>query len=235
MIALSFLPDMKILLTDGLALFRAGIRELLLQNESLAVSVVDSNSVDEAEQLAEQHGDIDITIILMTNAHISYEQYLEHVATLSQCCLVLVVSSIEESRLIRQIVSAGARGYIAGSQSSEVFIAAIQLILSGGIYLPHFLISNKESSPAASEISYSSIIISNTPLGGRINYLTARQKQVLSLLSSGASNKEIGLQLELSAATIRTHIAAIFKILNVHNRTQASRIAMENGLLQSMY
>lgn len=224
---------MKILLTHGQQLFRDGLKELLLKKVEFQTMIIDCNSLAEARQITQQHSDIDIGILLMTNANVRFDQYLSYIEALTKICMVLVVSPIEEPKLIRQIVNAGARGYIAGSQSSEVFIAAIQLILSGGLYLPHFLLSNTDKAKTSQARDFETLIMQTDPLSDRVKYLTNRQKEVLSLLSSGASNKEIGDVLALSEATIRTHIAAIYKILNVNNRTQASKIAFENGLIKS--
>ena len=65
----------------------------------------------------------------------------------------------------------------------------------------------------------------------RLPTLTKRQRDVLTLVSMGDSDKEIGNKLNISETTVRSHTAMIYKRLKVHNRTQASRVAVDIGLL----
>ena len=72
---------------------------------------------------------------------------------------------------------------------------------------------------------------SETKGGEAIPVLTQRQREVLSLLRFGKSNKEIARVLDISVATVNTHINAIYRALNVDNRSKAVHVAMEMGIL----
>jgi DNA-binding NarL/FixJ family response regulator len=90
------------------------------------------------------------------------------------------------------------------------------LVLEGGIYLPPQLLSRVAPSPRPAH--YSNPVLSGH---GRVDGLTERQIEVLRLLEQGKSNKEIARDLSLSEGTIKIHLAAVFRALNVRNRTEA--------------
>ena len=89
-------------------------------------------------------------------------------------------------------------------------IAAFQQILNGGIYAPTLLLTEPRSRPSA------------PPTGRKIlATLTPRQCDVLRLLGKGQANKEIARALDISEGTVKIHLAAIFRLLDVRNRTEA--------------
>lgn len=112
---------------------------------------------------------------------------------------------------IRQMLDAGAMGYIPKSEKSEVMLNALRIVLSGGIYVPPSLLKQPEALA--------------------VDALTTRQIEVLTQLCSGKNNKAIGRELAMSEGTVKSHIASIYRALNVTNRTQAARIAIAMGLL----
>jgi DNA-binding NarL/FixJ family response regulator len=113
---------------------------------------------------------------------------------------IVVLSSSEEPEHVHRAFALGARGYIPKSLAPPGVVAALQLVLSGEMYLP----------PA--------VLAERRPPAGP---LTERQTAVLALLSQGRSNKEIGTALGLSEKTVKAHVGAIFRALGAVNRTQA--------------
>jgi DNA-binding NarL/FixJ family response regulator len=111
-------------------------------------------------------------------------------------------------------ISSGASGYIPKTSLPEITISAIKLILAGGVYIPpHVLqsridIKNDVSQPVSNIIKKSSI-------------LSKRQEEVFNLIKVGNSNQSIATELGLTIPTIKMHVSAIFKKLNVKNRTEA--------------
>jgi DNA-binding NarL/FixJ family response regulator len=93
-----------------------------------------------------------------------------------------------------------------------VFLSALRLVLSGGFYVPQKLIQRPVSAEPVRE-------------GAALFGLTPRQFEVLKAMIHGMSNKEIASQLNLSEVTVKVHISAIFKTLNVTNRLQAIQLA----------
>jgi DNA-binding NarL/FixJ family response regulator len=92
-------------------------------------------------------------------------------------------------------------------------MAALTLVLSGEIYLPPLLLTAAETAAAPPQV------------------LTDRQMDVLRLLADGHANKQIARTLDIAEKTVKAHVSAIFRFLNVDNRTQAVTVAHKSGLL----
>lgn len=134
---------------------------------------------------------------------------------------VIILSSEEDPQIIRQLVAAGAAGFIPKSSTPLILIAALRLILSGGIYLPP--IAFDLPMPTLTSASEVSRPLSN--LG-----LSQRQLDVFLKLVQGKSNKIIARELNLSEATVKTHVSTSFRVLNVASRTEAVYKAAQLGL-----
>jgi DNA-binding NarL/FixJ family response regulator len=135
---------------------------------------------------------------------------------------VIVLSSSEDPQDARRALACGALGYVPKSASQHELLSAIRQVLNGDLYVPAFAADNDA---AATERS-------NGRTDGRGDRsLTPRQIEILALMSQGTPNKIIAARLQLSEKTIKAHITAIFKALNVNNRTQASVVARATGLI----
>lgn len=130
---------------------------------------------------------------------------------------ILVITGNEDEATLLGLFELGVAGFAAKTSKSAVIEAAIRLILAGGRYLPpRFIdIAARRGGDAS-------------PPGSR---LTARQVDVLKLISVGQSNKEIARDLDLSPATIKAHIAAAIAALGAVNRAEAVFKARELGLI----
>ena len=133
---------------------------------------------------------------------------------------VIVLSSSEDPRDVRRALALGALGYIPKSSPPRTLLSALQLVLSGNIYVPPLMLAPAAAAPRSTGVDAARPGAS----------LTERQLEVLRLLGKGLSNKEIGRDLGLSEKTVKAHVTAIFKTLNVVNRTQAASAAREADL-----
>jgi len=130
---------------------------------------------------------------------------------------VVVVSASESMADMQRVFDAGAMGYIAKSETLAVLLSALRLVLSGGVYVPRKFI--QPGNPNQNERN-----------GSLLTGLTPRQIDVLKAMIQGKSNKEIASEFNLSIVTVKVHITAIFKVLNVHHRLQAIQLAEALGL-----
>lgn len=127
---------------------------------------------------------------------------------------IIVVSASENRQEATAALQAGAIVFVSKAVSAEIMTDVVQRLLSGTLTEPEWIVakginkSNDESSPK----------------------LTVRQHETLALLSQGYSNKEIALRLGLSEITVKVHVSALFKALNVVNRTQAVLTARSLGI-----
>ena len=144
---------------------------------------------------------------------------------------IIILSAVFDKEIVQKSIELGAAGYIPKTSSNAVIISAINLVLSGGVYIPKELLQDTlqndfnmlkeiEKLPETDDISE------------KVKILTPRQIDVLRLIAKGKSNKQIAFDLGLSEGTVKLHITAILKILNVYNRTGAVAAATHLGLLK---
>jgi DNA-binding NarL/FixJ family response regulator len=146
---------------------------------------------------------------------------------------VVVLSASDRREDILRAIDLGAMGYIPKTSSNQVTLQALRLVLSGGVYLPPVALNLRDEvqAPLATQ-RQSGPRVTPSELG-----LTARQSQVLALILQGKPNKVICRELALAEGTVKIHVAAILRALNVGTRTQAvieaSRIGLqfEKGLI----
>jgi DNA-binding NarL/FixJ family response regulator len=134
---------------------------------------------------------------------------------------ILVVTGNEEDEVLLALFRLGIAGFAPKTSKSAIIEAAIRLVLAGGRYLPPRLVelAARQALPAGA---------APPPAGVR---LTERQTDVLKLIATGESNKQIARELDLSPATIKAHAAAAMAALGAANRTEAVVKAREMGLI----
>lgn len=131
---------------------------------------------------------------------------------------LLIVTGSEDDRTLLALLDLGVAGFLNKTASGPVVESAIALVAAGGRYLPPRLLDLIGTS-AGSAIPRSE------------THLTPRQREVLALLMTGASNKEIARGLELSPSTVKVHVAALLSALKARNRAEAVGRAREGGWL----
>ena len=205
----------KLLIVDDHPLFRDGLAALLLQ-ASANTTVVQASSAEEALLLVDEQV-IDAVFMDLVMPGLCGEPAIREFARRHPDVPVIVLSSSENPSDVRRVLNAGASGYIPKSATAQTVVSALTLVLSGNIYVPPLLVS------AATRAADSAAN------GGQrsLTQLTDRQVDVLKYLRDGLSNKEISAHLGIAEKTVKVHIAAIFKTLNVVNRTQAAKFLHE--------
>lgn len=134
---------------------------------------------------------------------------------------VMVVSASENVQDMRRAIAAGAMGYVAKSASPDIMIKAAAMVFRGERYLPPTLKGAVSADTAGDGMPATEM-------------LTERQLDVLRLVCAGRSNKFIAYELGLAEKTVKGRITAIFKALDVDNRTQAALKASAMGLFQDL-
>jgi DNA-binding NarL/FixJ family response regulator len=132
-------------------------------------------------------------------------------------CAVLVLSEHEDGGAVERCVASGARGFLPKTTPSAIMVQAIRLILAGGTYVPASLIQAPTHGLSEAAGRFASGVRGSSPRD-----LTQRQLEVLRLMSLGKSNKEIAQELRLAEGTVKIHVSAILRVLQVSNRTEAT-------------
>ncbi|NAW67699.1 response regulator transcription factor [Photobacterium halotolerans] len=196
-----------IVIADDHPLFR----NALFQSVHMAVSkanLLEADSLDTLLQLLDKEPDVDLVLLDLKMPGANGMSGLIQLRAQHPELPVVVVSANEDTSVIRQVRHHGAFGFIPKSSDMRELISALNQVLDGEPYFPPG-IGEDEDDPELDA------------LAARIATLTPQQYKVLCMLSDGLLNKQIAYELNVSEATIKAHMTAIFRKLGVKNRTQA--------------
>ncbi|MCX8520954.1 MAG: response regulator transcription factor [Rhodoferax sp.] len=204
---------MKFLVIDDHALVREGLRQVL-KGLDLHIEVLQAETCAQAFAIAPSHGDIDLVLL---DYHLPDMNGLEALAIFGNRhpeLPIVILSGHASLHLMRQLLQAGAAGFVTKSSVSDELLRAVRMVLQGDIYLP---LEMREALAAGAEAAHPE--------------LTERQERVLRCLQNGLSNRDIADQIHVSEETVKTHVAAILRHFDVQNRTQAVVAAARHGYL----
>lgn len=207
---------MRILQIDDHALFRDGLAQLLGQHLP-DLEIVGAGTLVEGLALLQEAGPFELVLLDLALPDATGPMLISTLRAQAEAPPVVCVSSDSSRDTVLACIAAGAMAYVPKSASSEAMLAALRVVLTGGIYLPASVRGASVDMPALGDSPA-------TPA------LSPRQKEVLRLLLEGRSNKDICRELGLSPATIKTHVSAVLRVLNVTTRTQAVLAASRLGL-----
>ena len=167
--------------------------------------------------------DLDLALIDLTMP--GAEGY-SHIAELRErlpALPIIVLSGVEDPDVMRAAIDLGALGFIPKAYSPDVMLSAVRLVLAGGVFVPQMMLSGMSHQPAGAPLATADTAggARSTSLDQLRGLLTERQVDVLRLLSQGKPNKLIARDLGISEGTVKIHLAAIFRALDVRNRTEA--------------
>ncbi len=212
---------MKVLIADDHALFRQGLRLVLAEYDE-SVEAVEAASFTDALARAEDSGPFDLALVDLSMPGMpSFEGVAALSARLPDVAVV-VLSASERADDVARAIEAGARGYVVKSAQPQVLYHVLPLVLAGEIYVPPVVLENDGGANIDSR---------NGECGdaAAIERLTPRERDVLSHLVAGLSNKEIAQALDIDEGTVKAHLKALLRKLDVANRTQAAILAVRHG------
>jgi DNA-binding NarL/FixJ family response regulator len=209
----------KILVVDDHPLMREALRTVLQQLGSPTV-VLEAQDCPTALVFAEGHVDLDLVLLDLALPGIHGLDALAVLRERYPELPVVVLSADEGQQTVLQAIERGAMGFIPKSSPREVMLSALRLVMAGGIYLPPTVLQQPVSE-SGSELAGGIRPQGAPPRTPADLGLTARQVQVLRLLLQGKSNKLICRELDLAEGTVKIHVSAILKALQVTSRTQA--------------
>jgi DNA-binding NarL/FixJ family response regulator len=211
---------LKILLVDDHELFREGLK-LLLANLADACIFAEAAELTQGLALAAAQR-FDIVLLDFRMPGTSGFEALRAMRATAESASIVVLSGEDDPMLIRQVIDEGAAGFIPKASSHALMMAALQLILSGSTYLPPHVLSMIEAESAEG--------VAQAEAPSALAALTERQMATLRLAMQGKANKIIAREMDISEATVKAHLAAAFRALGVHNRTEAVFVAARAGL-----
>jgi DNA-binding NarL/FixJ family response regulator len=212
---------MKCLVVDDHELIREAMRGTLAQLEGGAV-ILEASDSREAMRVIEDQPDLDLVLLDLNLPDRDGYSVLVELRKTHPSVSVVVMSAQQDHDSVLKALNLGALGFIPKSAPRKVILGAIQLVISGGIYIPPQALPQEEARPTTTEFPVSGRHEGTAPPPSPAELgLTERQLDVLVLMMQGKSNKAICRVLDLSEPTVKAHVSAVLKALKVNNRTEA--------------
>lgn len=217
------LPPMRILLVDDHVVVLQSMKTLL--NQLAPQLTIDmAETADEAVRMA---GENNYELVLL-DWHLgtsSGESCIRRLHEAGCTARVVVLSGETDPQLIRGTIESGAAGFISKKASSSVMLAALGVVINGGVYLAPEVLRDMSAarSPGQPERG---LLTGNDRFAG----LSKRQVEVYLAAARGLPNKLIARHLGIAESTVKTHLSAVFHALGVKNRTEAAYQASRDGI-----
>jgi DNA-binding NarL/FixJ family response regulator len=214
----------RVLIADDHELLRDGLRAILDAQDDLEVVAEASDGEETLSQASELQPDVVIMDIRMPRLD-GIEATRRLVARGEHAPRVLVLTTFDLDEYVFEALEAGAGGFMLKDAPPTQLADAVRTVARGEALL----------APAVTRRLIERYVRrrpADTSLAARFQQLTERELEVLQLLARGLSNAEIGAQLFLSAATVKTHVTRLLAKLHVRDRVQAVVLAYEAGIVQ---
>lgn len=206
----------KVVLADDHSVVRKGFGLILSSQPDFEV-VGEASNGREAVELASQLKP-DVVVIDVSMPELNGIEGTRRIGEVSPRTRVLALSMHRDGVYVREILRAGAKGYLVKDADDDAFVDAVRAVARGEGYI----------SPAVSESVLSDY---RKHVTNPVDLLTSREREVLQLIAEGQTNKEIANLLKLSVYTIEAHRGKIMEKLNLHNTGDIVRFALRNGLI----
>jgi DNA-binding NarL/FixJ family response regulator len=217
------MPKLRIFLGDDHAVVREGLKALVNAQPDMEVIGEAGDGRTALQQAKELQPDIVILDVSMPELNGS-----QVTQQLKQACphvKALALTVHEDKSYLRQLLAAGASGYVLKRAAAQELIHALRTVAAGGVYLDPALagkvVGGFVRRPALKDV----------PQGSD---LSERETEVVRLIAQGYSNKEIATRLDLSVKTVETYKARSMEKLGLHSRADLVRLALLRGWLQDV-
>ena len=206
----------RILLADDHTIVRRGF-SLILEKEADLEVVGEAQNGREAVELAQQLKP-DVVVIDVSMPELNGIEGTRRITDTCDRTRVLAVSMHRDAVYVREILRAGARGYVLKDAAENAFVDAVRAVARNEAYL----------SPAIADAVLTDY---RKHVTNPIDLLSSREREVLQMIGEGKTNKEIANILNLSVYTVEAHRGKIMEKLNLHNTGDIVRFALRNGLI----
>ncbi len=212
------MPERKtrVLLADDHAILRRGVRMMLEQESDIEV-VGEAKTGKEALEEARINSP-DIVVMDLSMPEMNGIEATRRIVDELVGVHVICLSMHRDSVYVREILKAGAKGYLVKDSEEDELLRAIRAVRRGEAFL----------SPAVSEAVLTDY---RKHVSNPVDLLTNREREVLTRIADGKTNKDIAVELNLSVYTIESHRKSVMEKLNLHNTGDIVRFALRNGLM----
>jgi DNA-binding NarL/FixJ family response regulator len=216
--------SLRILVADDHDILRRGLKQLLTSHANWSICA-EARTGREAVSLCEQHRP-DVAILDISMPELNGLEATRNIRKGSPSTSVIILSIHFSDRLVKDIVEAGALGYVMKADTDRDLIAAVEAISNHRTFFTaraaEMLLSG-----FSGHVSYAQ------PPALRGSRLTAREREIVRLLAEGNSSREVAAILGISVKTADTHRANVMKKLQVHSASELVRYAIKNSIIQA--
>jgi two-component system response regulator NreC len=211
----------RIMIADDHPLVRSGLRALLERDSEFQV-IAEAADGYEAIDLAVLHKP-DVILLDVGMPRLSGPDAAQSISQKLPAARIVMLSMHSDEAYVLRALKAGARGYLLKASPEADVIAAIRAVASGNAYF----------SPSITKLLVEEYVVEARRRGVEDSYdlLSTREKEILHLLASGKTNREIAELLFISVATVETHRNNIFQKLHLHNLAELILYAVRKGLI----
>jgi two-component system response regulator NreC len=215
------MPPTRVLIADDHPLIRGGLRSLLERSGGFEV-VAEAADGYEAIELATLHKP-DVILLDVGMPRLSGTDAAQHLTTRVPGARILMISMHADEAYVLRALKTGAKGYLLKASPESDILAAIRTVVAGNAYF----------SPAITKMLVEDYVAEIRRRGVDDSYdlLSLREKEIMQLLVSGRSNREIAEMIHVSVSTVETHRNNIFQKLCVHNLPELILYAVRKGLV----
>jgi DNA-binding NarL/FixJ family response regulator len=206
----------RILLADDHVLVRQGFKMILSAQPDMQIVGEAANGREAVE--AGEKLQPDVVLMDVTMPELNGIEATRRLVTASPRTRVLALSMHKDAVYVREILRAGARGYLLKDSDDADLVAAVRSVAKGEGYL----------SPAVSDAVLTDY---RRHVTDPLDLLTTREREVLQMIAEGKTNKEIATTLNLSVYTIEAHRGRVMEKLNLHSTGELVRFALRSGLI----
>lgn len=206
----------RVLLADDHAILRKGVRMLIDAQPDLEVvgeAKTGREAIEEARKLRP-----DVVVMDVSMPELNGIEGTRQICDQLAQTKVVGLSMHKDSVYVREILRAGARGYLLKDSEDDDLLRAIRAVARGEAFL----------SPAISDAVLTDY---RKHVSNPVDLLTSREREVLTMIAEGKTNKEIANALTLSVYTVESHRGSVMEKLNLHNTGDIVRFALRNGLM----
>jgi DNA-binding NarL/FixJ family response regulator len=200
----------RFLIVDDHPLFREALQNAIHLAFPVA-ETLEASSIDDARKILETEENIDLLLLDLSMPGTHGFEGLLTLRRQRPRLPVVIVSGLEDSRIVAEALACGVAGFIPKSVRKPELAAAIRNVMNGMVYVPEWYAPD-QAPPVNDTIG----------VAARLKTLTPQQLRVLEMLRQGKLNKQIAHELSVGETTVKAHITEIFRKLNVHSRTMAA-------------
>jgi DNA-binding NarL/FixJ family response regulator len=212
--------SVRILIADDHELFRRGLAAELTQVPGWVVAGEASNGRDAVELAAALKPDL--VVLDLTMPELNGLEAARKIISVNPAARVLILTAHESEQLVREVLSAGAQGYVLKSDAGRILIAALQSLLDGR----SFFTSN------VARMVLDGYLRSESRDASTPETLSAREREIVQLLAEGNSNKDIARALKISVKTTETHRSNIMRKMGFGSLPELVRYAIRNKIIE---